>query len=391
MKILRILKKIAEVIITALYRVLAFILPVKSNRVLFVAFHGRGVLDNPKAIYEYMKERQEYEGYELIFVLNKPVNGVRSVKYLSLPFFVKAATSKYWFFNCKMPAFLYKKKTQVYLQTWHGTPLKRLGHDIVVDNGQLISRSGLTADKRNKAYDDDVKKYDYMISPNEFSTNCFQSAFGVSREKLIETGYPRNDILSNATKEYVDTIKKRLNIAENKKIIFYAPTFRDNAFNVSGYTFKLEVDFEKWKKLLGDDYVVLFKPHYLIITDFKETPETKDFVKFIDPTEDINDLYLVADMLVTDYSSVFFDYAILNRPIYFYMYDIKEYENVLRGFYLDINKDLPGKIYVDENSLIDAIRRNEFDQEKMDEFRNRFAYLEDGNATKRVLDIVLEK
>ena len=178
---------------------------------------------------------------------------------------------------------------------------------------------------------------------------------------------------------------------KNKKIIFYAPTFRDNAFNVSGYTFKLEVDFEKWKKLLGDDYVVLFKPHYLIITDFKETPETKDFVKFIDPTEDINDLYLVADMLVTDYSSVFFDYAILNRPIYFYMYDIKEYENVLRGFYLDINKDLPGKIYVDENSLIDAIRRNEFDQEKMDEFRNRFAYLEDGNATKRVLDIVLEK
>lgn len=390
LKVLRLIKRIAEVILKAFYRVLTACAPVHKNKVLFVAFHGRGVLDSPKALYEYMLSHDEYKDYELIFTLNKKVPGVKSVRYMSLGFLVAAVTSKYWFFNCKMPGFLYKKSNQVYLQTWHGTPLKRLGHDIVVDKDQKISRSGLSQDKRNKAYDDDAKKYDYMVSPNAFSTDCFESAFGVRRDKLIETGYPRNDYLTNVTSEEVTAIKKKYGIDADKKIIFYAPTFRDNAYNTAGYIFKLEVDFKKWKEILGDEYVVLFKPHYLIVTDFKEDADTAGFVKFIDANADINELYVIADMLITDYSSVFFDYAILNRPIYFYMYDIDEYEGMLRGFYLDVYKDLPGKIYKDEQSMLSAIKRGEFDAALMQSFRERFTYLEDGKATKRVLDIVLK-
>ena len=389
LKILRVFKRLAEAVLKSLYYVLSMCSPVKEKRVLFVAFHGRGVVDSPKALYEYMKNHDEYKDYDLIFTLNKPVPGVKSVKYMSLGFLKATATSKYWFFNCKMPAFLYKKNNQIYLQTWHGTPLKRLGHDIIVDKEQKISRSGLSQDKRNAAYDADARKYDYMISPNAFSTGCFESAFGVERDKLIETGYPRNDYLTNVTAPEIVDIKKRYDVPEGKKVIFYAPTFRDNAYNTAGYTFKLEVDFKKWKEVLGDEYVVLFKPHYLIVTDFKEDSDTKDFVKFIDANADINELYVISDMLITDYSSVFFDYAILNRPVYFYMYDIDEYEGMLRGFYLNVYEDLPGKIYKDEESMLKAIKRGEFDADAMELFRERFTYLEDGKATKRVLDIVL--
>ena len=389
LRILQFAKRILEALLSVFYYILSVCSPVKEKRVLFVAFHGRGVVDSPKALYEYMRDNPEYKEYELIFTLNTDVPGVRSVKYRSLAFLKAAATSKYWFFNCKMPAFLYKKPNQVYLQTWHGTPLKRLGHDIVVDKEQKISRSGLSQDKRNKAYDDDAKKYDYMISPNAFSTGCFESAFGVPADKLIETGYPRNDFLTNATPAEVVEIKRKYGIEEGKKVIFYAPTFRDNAYNTAGYTFKLAVDFKKWKEMLGDEYVVLFKPHYLIVTDFKEDESTAGFVKFIDANADINELYVIADMLITDYSSVFFDYAILNRPMYFYMYDIDEYEGMLRGFYLDVYRDLPGRIYKDEEQMLKAIKRGEFDTEAMALFRERFTYLEDGKATKRVLDIVL--
>lgn len=389
LKVLRIVKRIVEVMVKCFYYCLTMVSPVKEKRILFVAFHGRGVVDSPKALYEYMRSHDEYKDYDLIFTLNKPVDGIKSVKYRSLEFLKAAATSKYWFFNCKMPGFLYKKNNQIYLQTWHGTPLKRLGHDIIVDKDQKISRSGLSQDKRNKEYDVDSARYNYMISPNAFSTGCFESAFNVKRDKLIETGYPRNDFLTNVTPDEITAIKKKYNVPEGKKVIFYAPTFRDNAYNTEGYTFKLEVDFRKWKDILGDEYVVLFKPHYLIVTDFKEEPYTKGFVKFIDANADINELYVISDMLITDYSSVFFDYAILNRPIYFYMYDIDEYEGMLRGFYLNVYEDLPGKIYKEEESMLKAIKREEFDKDAMELFRERFSYLEDGNATKRVLDIVL--
>ena len=107
---------------------------------------------------------------------------------------------------------------------------------------------------------------------------------------------------------------------------------------MSGYTFDLQVDFYKWKEVLGDEYVVLFKPHYLIVNKYENTEGLAGFLYNINANVDIKELYVISDVLVTDYSSVFFDYAILNRPIYFYMYDLKEYAEELRGFYLDIKK-----------------------------------------------------
>ena len=241
-----------------------------------------------------------------------------------------------------------------------------------------------------KTYDVDVSRYNYMISPNAFCSKIFPHAFNIHPSKLIETGYPRNDILSHVDLNRVREKKKQLNLPLDKKVILYAPTWRDNSYVAAGYTFKLQADFHKWKEILSDEYVVIFKPHYLIINTFKEDKELEGFLYSVDATMDIAQLYECCDILITDYSSVFFDYAILNRPIYFYMYDLEEYAKDLRGFYLDIYNDLPGKIYRKEEEMLKDISNSIFDFNKLSSFNSYFNNKEDGYASKRVVDILYE-
>lgn len=392
---MKFIKKILGKLIRLLYRLVYRFIPCQKETILFISFHGRGYSDNPKALHEYISKHPKYQKYRCIFAIknhrekNLQIDNAKIIEYFSIPYFFYLARSKYWIANCKLPKYVLKKPSQIYLQTWHGTPLKKLAHDIVVPEGTTFYRSGMSIEEMRSTYDDDVSKYNYMISPSAFTTEVFQSAFKIERQRLIETGYPRNDILSNYQNSDLEAIKAKWNLPSNKKVILYAPTWRDNSFNLKGYTFKLKVDFKKWQKTLGKDYVVIFKPHYLIVNDF-DLESVKDFVYFVDPKEDISSLYLIADILVTDYSSVFFDYAILRRPIYFYMYDLDSYRDELRGFYLDIYQDLPGKVIENEDSLLEKISQSEFDYDKLKLFNQRFNNHEDGNASKRVLDILFK-
>ena len=297
------------------------------------------------------------------------------------------AKSKFWIVNCKLPSYCIKKDEQVYIQTWHGTPLKRLAHDIETKDDITFYRSKMSRDEMTKSYDVDVAKYNYLISPNEYSSEIFESCFKIDKEKIKEYGYPRNDYLVNITNEEIDKLKIKYNIPTDKKVILYAPTWRDNKFNEKGYIYELKVDFNKWKDMLGDEYVVIFKPHYLISNKFKDI-KLDNFLFSFDENVDINELYVMSDLLITDYSSVFFDYAILNRPILFYMYDLEEYRDELRGFYLDINKELPGKITIDEDELLSVIKNENYKEydEKLKEFRNTYNSLEDGKASQRVIN-----
>lgn len=389
------IKRLLGQLIRFLYRLFYRFIPCQNETILFISFHGRGYSDNPMALHQYISADPKYQHYRCIYAIknykqkNIKIDNAKVIEYFSIPYFYYLARSKYWIANCKLPRYVLKKPNQVYLQTWHGTPLKRLAHDIEVPEGTTFYRSGMSLDEMRSTYDNDVSKYNYMISPSSFTTEVFQSAFAIEQERLIETGYPRNDILSNYKIQDIAQIKAKLGLPKDKKIILYAPTWRDNSFNLKGYTFKLEVDFTKWKRALGDDYVVVFKPHYLIVNNFN-LDTVQDFVYFVDPQEDISKLYIIADILITDYSSVFFDYAILNRPIYFYMYDLESYRDELRGFYLDIYRDLPGEIIVDEKSLLAKIKQNNYDFEKLTTFNQRFNNHEDGYACKRVLEILLK-
>lgn len=388
---IRHIKKILGKCIRLAYKMTYRLIPADEKTVLFISFHGRGYSDNPKAIHQYMIQQERFRDYRLIWAIKKnkgvQIDGAKVIKYFSIPYFYYLARSKYWICNCKLPKYVLKKENQVYLQTWHGTPLKRLAHDIIVPDGTTFYRSGMTEEEMHNTYDDDVAKYTYMISPNRFCTDVFQSAFQIERERLIETGYPRNDFICTATEKDAEEIRRSLDIPLDKKVILYAPTWRDNTFNMSGYTFELQVDFRKWKEYLGDEYVVIFKPHYLIVNKYENSEEFKGFLFNIDANVDIKNLYVISDILVTDYSSVFFDYAILNRPVYFYMYDLEEYAEELRGFYLDIHKDLPGPILEEETELLKAIKSGvqKFD---LEQFNSRFNHMEDGNSSKRVVDIV---
>lgn len=367
-------------------------IPKDEKMILFISFHGRGYSDNPKALHEYMLNTKAFDGYQYIWAINgyrknkihvpeSKVIGYGGPKYLYY-----LLRSKYWISNCKLPGYVVKSEDQVYLQTWHGTPLKKLAYDIDVADDTTFYRSEMSYEDMTKTYAVDVERYDYMISPNAFTTEVFQSAFRIDRDRLIETGYPRNDCLSNWHQEDVVALKERYGIPLDKKVILYAPTWRDNSYTAKGYTFELEVDFAKWQEALGEEYVVIFKPHYLIVSKFN-VKDYKGFVYSIQANEDISKLYIISDVLVTDYSSVFFDYAILKRPMYFYMYDLEFYREELRGFYIDIYKDLPGEIFEDEDKMLADISNEYYDYECLASFNNRFNNREDGRASKRVMDI----
>ena len=397
MKLLRIIKKWVGKMIRILYRWTYKLVKVDPKLVIFIAFHGRGYSDNPRAIYEAMRQDPRFEGYRFIWFIKKhkqkqiTIPGAEVKEYFSFSYFYYMSKAEYWIINCKMPDYIAKKEEQVYLQTWHGTPLKRLAHDIEAAEDMTFYRSAVSFAQMTQSYDIDVARYNYMISPNRFCTEVFQSAFRIQRERLIETGYPRNDFICNTTKEEIVRLKEKYQLPKDKKVVLYAPTWRDNSYVASGYTFELKADFHKWKEILGEEYIVVFKPHYLIINTYEKDSSLQGFLYSIPAEADIRELYVISDMLITDYSSVFFDYAILKRPIYFYMYDIEEYANDLRGFYLDIHKDLPGDIYTNEDELLAAVKQDAYDETAYQAFYERFCSCEDGKAAKRVIDIVFHK
>ncbi|WP_294345936.1 CDP-glycerol glycerophosphotransferase family protein [uncultured Clostridium sp.] len=397
MKLKKKIKKFLGRIIKTSYNLWYKFVTVDEKTILFISFHGRGYSCNPKYLHKYLLSNEKYKDYKFVWAVKKgkgkEISGAKVIRYNSVKYFYYLAKSKYWIVNCKLPRHILKKENQVYLQTWHGTPLKRLAHDIQIGSDAKFYRTGVSKKEMTDTYDIDVKRYNYLISPNKFSTEKFQSAFKIERNRIIETGYPRNDYLTNITDSEINNLKEKYKIQKDKKVILYAPTWRDNSFNVKGYTFKLEVNFNKWKEVLGEEYVVLFKPHYLITNKFNNDG-LEEFLYTIKEDKDINELYVISDILVTDYSSVFFDYAILQRPILFYMYDLKEYDEEIRGFYLDINKDLPGSIFTKEDDLLKKILNIE-DYKKstyklLNDFNNTYNYLQDGHASERVIKILLE-
>ena len=187
---------------------------------------------------------------------------------------------------------------------------------------------------------------------------------------------------------HVQKIKKKLGIEnDNRKIILYAPTYRSNQHDAEiGYTYKEEIDFEQLKEKIGKDYIILFRAHYFVANNF-DFEKYKGFVFDVSKADDINELYIISDLLITDYSSVFFDYANLKRPIIFYMYDLEHYRDKSNGFYIDLD-ELPGKIVTTQSKLeeeIQKIDQNNIYNEKYKEFNNKYNYLDDGHATERVV------
>ncbi|TSB48382.1 CDP-glycerol glycerophosphotransferase family protein [Alkalicoccobacillus porphyridii] len=367
-------------------------LPVQHKLIMFESFSGKQYSCNPRAIYEYLN--QHSEGYELIWSINKGQEsffknaGIPYIRRLSLQWFIKMARAKYWVTNSRMPSWVPKPKHNIYIQTWHGTPLKRLVADM-----EEVHMPGTDRKSYIEGFHQEAKHWDYLLSPNQYSSEIFKRAFDYSGE-IIEKGYPRNDDLINLNhEEEISKLKEQYGLPKSKKVILYAPTWRDNDFYEPGrYKFKLQLDLSMLQKELGSQYVVILRMHSFI-SESLDISEFEGFVFDYSKGVDITNLYLVSDVLITDYSSVFFDYAILRRPMLFFTYDIELYRGKIRGFYFDLEKEAPGPLVMNTQQIIDEIQKfnddsNPEQEQKMASFIDRFCYLEKGESAKKTVEAV---
>lgn len=374
---------------TAIYRMIdRFIfkkLPIKENWIVFESYLGKNYSDSCKYIYRYLDENfgNQYKYIWAVKDKQKEIEGSAvKVKHMGLLHFYYASRAKYWVNNMRQPIWREKRRGQVFLETWHGTPLKRLVFD-------MEDVHSATATYKSDFYKQS-RQWDYLLSDNPFSTEVFESAFLFPREKMLEHGYPRNDILHWENKDVIGgRIRKKLGIPEGKKTILYAPTWRDDEYYGPGqYKFNLALDLNQMKEALSDEYVILLRTHYFI-ADQLDTSEYEGFAYNVSRYDDVSELYLISDICITDYSSVFFDYANLKRPLLFYTYDLEKYRDVLRGFYIDMEEEVPGPLLYTTEEVIEAIchidQVEEVFRERYERFYQKFCCWDDGYASKRIV------
>ena len=387
-------------LVALLYLFARLFTPMDPHLVLFEAFQGRQYTCSPKALYLQMKADPAFRDYRFVWVFTKdaeernPIADERTaiVRYKSRGHKLACARAKYVVTNSMPLGFFRPRKGQRVIETWHGTPLKRLGCDIEVDSNSIN-----TAEEIHARYRERVAKLTDFLSPSDFYTEKLTSAFDLkgagSHVNILQLGYPRNDFLSRFTPADVHAIKARLGVPEGKKVILYAPTFRDNQKldKAYSYSFTLEMDFDRLLTELGEDYVVLFRPHYFIANQF-DFDHYAGRVINVAGVDDVNEVYVISDLLITDYSSVFFDYAILRRPILLYMYDLELYQSQLRDFYIDLSA-LPFPIVRTqpdlEQAIHDAFAAPSVYHDAYRRFNETYTPMDDGNASRRVLHALI--
>jgi CDP-glycerol glycerophosphotransferase len=350
-----------------------------KNQVLFESFQGKVIGDNPLDIFNELKRARP----DLKFLWTTGPNtqapeGAKGVRFASREWLDALATSKYLVNNTNWPWYFRKVTGQVYLQTWHGTPLKRLGRQIPNNN---LTKSYLDTMDREAA------AWDYLISPNPFCTEVFPQAFGYSG-RILETGYPRNDRLSTSSGADRQRIRESIGVANPATIVvMYAPTWRDYKRSATGnwesVTF-MDKDIE-----LPEGFQMIYRGH----TNTHAAHKAEVAGRAIDVTKypDVTELYLAADVLITDFSSVMFDYTVTGKPIMFLAPDLERYR-AERGFYFDFENEAPGPILKTDQEVLFALTKLETISSeyhaKYRAWQQKFNSLEDGHAAKRVVDTV---
>lgn len=365
--------------------------PIVANRIVFDNFMGKGFGCNPKYIAKEIMEQKL--PYEIIWLVKDKTNdnlpkGIKTVNYYSKQAFDYITTSKFIVSNCRLNYFInngfVKRDNQYYIQTWHGgLAFKKIEKDI----------------EHNKCYNNylkaaklDSKYINYLISPSKFDTEILKNCFYYDGE-IIEVGYPRNDIFFYDNKEknkIKNKVYKALNIFENKKIILYAPTFRDNS-SLEVYRFNANSLLEILNRKYGSDFVLVVRLHPNIRDKFHEFSVT--FQNSVDASlyDDIQELLLVTDVLITDYSSCVWDFCLKMKPAFIFAKDVKEYEQE-RGFYLPID-NMPFPVARTEDELFDNIIN--FDEEKYNRelttFIKQRGCFDSGIASKEIVEIIKGK
>lgn len=354
-------------------------LPIKSGTVLFDSFNGKVIGDSPLDIFlELKKQRPELEFLWTVAGNSKAPEGAVGLKFESKQWFQALATSQYLVANSALPWYFKKVEGQTYLQTWHGTPLKRLVRDL--PEGEL-TKSYLDLMER------EANAWDYLITPNPFCSEVLPRAFGYNG-RVLETGYPRNDRLTNHTAAHRQAIRAKLGVSDSKTILaLYAPTWRDYQRTVTG-TWEM-VSYLEPEMIFPDGVQVMFRGH----TNTNRAQSAKVAGAAIDVTlyPDITELYIAADVLITDYSSVMFDFSVTGKPIIFLAPDLERYR-AERGFYFDFENQAPGPILTSAAEVLETLGKlpeiAKSYQSAYKHWQKTYNGLEDGGASKRVIGAV---
>ncbi|MDE8340487.1 CDP-glycerol glycerophosphotransferase family protein [Erysipelothrix rhusiopathiae] len=357
--------------LSMIFRFVGLFIRTEENLILISA-NSRGYNDSPRAIYEYMKKDPKYAQYRFVWAVDdvtQTIEGAELVKADTWQYFKTALKAQYWITSVNIERGLhFKKKKTVFLNTWHGVAINEMGNAV----------AGRT--------DFDWSDTDYICYSAENERPIYYRDFNARPESMIPTGLPRNDELYHVDPNKVIEIKKNLNIPEDKKVILYAPTWRDSEDFGKSYQIKPPIDCDVWKKALSDEYVVILRTHPY--TNELMGVTFDDF--FFDGTmyPRVNDLMMISDMLISDYSSIIFDYCVLERPVICFGYDYEAYAEK-RGFYIDLETVIPSGIIRDETHLIEHIKSMDYEEQVaktkvMKE--NHVTY--GGNATEQIVNAV---
>ena len=355
-------------------------LPIHPKRIMFESYWGKQFNCNPRYFYEFIKEN--YPDYECVWSFNdehKQItgDGIR-VRKNSVEYFYYLATSKYFMDNVNFDEAFTKREGQIYVQTMHGTPLKSLGLDVPTD---------FKTKKDESDFIERCSRWDYLLVQSDYVSGLSKRCFEFEGE-LLEVGYPRTDILySRDNEKDIIELKQKLGLPLDKKVILYAPTWRLKN------KFELMIDLKSFKENLSDEYVLLLRMHHFARKSISEL-ENSDFIYDFSKYGSMEELYLVSDILITDYSSAMFDYAILNRPIILFTYDMEEYINSIRGTYFDLEEYKPGPIVSTYKELEDTIvnidKIHEEYKPYMHKFQEKFHQYECENSSEKIFNEVIK-
>ncbi|TLS40270.1 bifunctional glycosyltransferase family 2 protein/CDP-glycerol:glycerophosphate glycerophosphotransferase [Streptomyces montanus] len=354
-------------------------LPVKKGLVVFESHLGRQYSDSPRAIYEEMR-RQGLE-FEAVWSYTGSPTGFPSdatlVRRWSLPYLKALAQAEFWVDNQSYPLKLTKRPETTYIQTWHGSALKRMGFD--EPEWKLKSRRQRETQQRT------LDRFDRFLIRSEHDVRTLARAFRLQEKTLLRVGYPRNDALVRARQASErPSLAADLGIPDNKKVLLYAPTFRHQGQR----RFELPFDVERFADTFGDRYVLLIRSHYL--NHVVLPPSVRGRVIDVSAHHDVTPLLALADGLITDYSSVMFDYALLDRPMFFFAYDYEEYVYEGRGTYFDLLERAPGPVVRREDELHAVLGSLEEQAVKYATARERFladfGEYDKGNAAQGIVD-----
>lgn len=363
---------------------------IKPHQILYQVRDGKSITDSPYAIFLGLNAHETFSNYQHIWVVDHPDTLVfyqeKFKVFQNVSFVIKESNeylkalteSKFLINNATFPAYFTKKPQQIYINAWHGTPLKHMGFDV----------------KNNlKGSQNTMKNFlasDYMISPNAHTTNIFKHAFkldGLYSGEILEIGYPRIDLTINTTaNEAREYLAEHLNLKKNP-IILYCPTWRGK--NVNDPENSLLNVFEEIKLLNQKlPHQVLVKVHPFVYSKAKEMPELKPYL--VPDFLDTNQLMPAVDLMITDYSSIFFDFLVTDKPIVFYVPDLDKYQNE-RGVYIDLCA-LPGPVADNIQDVITLVSNESYKdadvQGKYAKFKHNFVNYENGSVTERLIESV---